>query len=87
VYVLTFFCWNFTVISNNYIAAGAEVPHMFARSALVPGTGLMLPDTGLSPSMAAPAKSCLKKSHFLPIDPDQSKFDLRVVVICNTGNE
>jgi hypothetical protein len=75
------------VISNIYLAASAEVPHMFARSSLLPGTGLMLPDTGLSPNIAAPAKSCLKKSHFLPIDADQSKFDLRVVVICNAGNE
>jgi hypothetical protein len=77
--------FNFTVIRNNYIATGAEVPHMFARSTLMPGTGLMLPDTGLSPSIAAPSKSSPKKSQFLPIDSDQSEFDLRVVATCNSG--
>lgn len=71
--------------SNNYIAAGGEVPHMFARSTLMPGAGLMLPDTGLNPIVAAPAKSSPKKSQYLPIEPDQSKFHLRVAVICNTS--
>jgi hypothetical protein len=46
----------------------------------------MLPDTGLSLSIAAPAKSCLKTSHFL-LDPDQGKFDLKVLAVCNTGSE
>lgn len=64
-----------TVNSNNYIAAGAEVPHMFARSTLVSGAGHMLPDTGLNPIVAVPAKSIPKKSQFLPIEPDQSKFE------------
>lgn len=50
---------------------GGEVPRMFARSTLVPGAGLMLPDTGLNPIIAASAKPSPKKSHYLPIEPDQ----------------
>ncbi|PNF18933.1 hypothetical protein B7P43_G15588 [Cryptotermes secundus] len=59
-----------TLVQSAVSHTGGEVPHMFARSTLMSGAGLMLPDTGLNPIVAAPAKSSPKKSHYLPIEPD-----------------
>jgi hypothetical protein len=62
------------VSSNNCVAAGAEVSHVFARSTLVPGAGLMLPDTESSPIVNGTAKSGPKKNQYLPINQGQSKL-------------
>jgi hypothetical protein len=72
--MLTSCCQNLAVSNNNCVGAGAEVSHVFARSTLVPGAGLMLPDTGPNPIVNGTAKSSPKKSQYLPIEQGQSKL-------------
>jgi len=71
--------------TNNCVAGGADVPQVFARSTNVPGAELMLHDTGPSSVSAGPGKSSPKKSQYLPIEPAQSKFGLKVDEICDTS--
>ena len=61
------------------------MPQVFARSTIVPGAELMLHDTGPSSVTAGPGKSSPKKSHYLPIEPAQSKYGLKVFEICDTS--
>jgi hypothetical protein len=71
--------------TNNHVAGGADVPQVFARSTIVPEAELMLHDTGPSSVAAGPGKSSPKKSQYLPIEPAQSKFGLKVDEICDTS--
>ncbi|XP_021922416.1 nuclear factor of activated T-cells 5 isoform X2 [Zootermopsis nevadensis] len=81
-----------TLVQSAVSHPGAEVSHVFARSTLVPGSGLMLPDTGPNPIVNGTAKSSPKKigetevhpvmmwqsSSVLPLQ-DTSKVDNRAL--------